>query len=294
MSSTPHVTWIPIANDFDVDARAVFETIVKRLTDKPDLKDKAKPLFYFFHNHESQYGELSQIHNLEKRMADLYPEDPQLKRFSYRFRHENPSSHEDFNPTTVRHIISMGTQAKPKLFPNAIPSIEDRALTPNPPDSYRTTPQPSMPQSPRQAQRQRFVSPRPFQPSGTVPSPPGYTAQAYGIPTTTSPTKRPFADLGQQADESRKLARGESPLKGAAGRRLDAHKRGGLGQGGATPVPPLPRDISFFLSILPRPELCMQLPRLDLQRVMHELARADLSNATRRDLQGMQGQGGYR
>jgi len=53
----------------------------------------------------------------------------------------------------------------------------------------------------------------------------------------------------------RKLARGESPLKGAAGRRLDAAKRnlaaGAAGTPVSAPVIPLPREVMFLLSIIP-------------------------------------------
>jgi len=46
------------------DARVTFETVVSRLTQKPELVSKAKPLYAFFHKYESQYGELSQISKL--------------------------------------------------------------------------------------------------------------------------------------------------------------------------------------------------------------------------------------
>ena len=86
------------------------------------------------------------------------------------------------------------------------------------------------------------------------------------IQTSNSP-KRPF-----QADESdneltrpRKLHRGESPLKGAAGRRLDQQKRhlqpnntpqnqGQHHQQQTLPPPLLPRDVLFLLSIIPKAE----------------------------------------
>lgn len=61
---------------------------------------------------------------------------------------------------------------------------------------------------------------------------------------TNSP-KRPFGgDDFEELNRPRKLARGESPLKGAAGRRLDQQRRN---QGA-----PLSRDITFLLGILPQ------------------------------------------
>lgn len=84
----------------------------------------------------------------------------------------------------------------------------------------------------------------------------------YLQPVTNSP-KRPFPDdLESDLNRPRKLARGESPLKGAAGRRLDQQKRLQQAQGGTpqwqhnAPAPfVIPRDITFLLSIIPRAEL---------------------------------------
>jgi len=76
--------------------------------------------------------------------------------------------------------------------------------------------------------------------------------------TTNSP-KRPFGEeSGNESDRPRKLARGESPLKGAAGRRLDQQKRMQQTHGAPvwqTAAPfAIPRDITFLLSIIPRSE----------------------------------------
>jgi cleavage stimulation factor subunit 3 len=157
-------------------------------------------------------------------MADLFPEDPKLQRFASRY------SAEGFDPTAVRPIISLATQMRPKHIMQSIekpPSVVD-----SPRPQYRQT------LSPRPQFRPE-ISPRPVY-----------------LQTNDSP-KRPF--VGDDFDNGpRKLARGESPLKGAAGRRLDQQKR--LQQ---THVPAwqangpsfvIPRDITFLLSIIPRPE----------------------------------------
>ena len=192
-----------------LDARAVFETTVNRLAQKPETLAKAKPIYSFFYAYESKYGELSQITKLEKRMADLFPEDPQLQRFSQRF------STPGFDPTAVRPIISPATQTRPKV----LPSIE-------PPSVQNTPPT-------------RFV-------------------QAINSP------KRTLMDdpSDSEASRPRKLARADSPLKGAAGRRLDQQKRAqrsqeaqaGMPWGSQNPPAPLPRDVMFLLSIIPRAE----------------------------------------
>src|SRR6266536_5589653 len=181
------------------DARAVFETTVSKLTSKPENVARAKPIFAFIHEYESHYGELSQVVKLEKRMGDLFPEDPMLKLFVHRF------SSAGFDPTAIRPIISP-SQSKPKTI---VPTVESVSSIPNSP--------------------------------------------ALKIPEATNSPKRPFVpeEFDDDSLRPRKLARGESPLKGAAGRRLDAQRRlqanGGVtGQGHLTPqsmVPPLPREV---------------------------------------------------
>ncbi|KAF8860681.1 hypothetical protein BDZ45DRAFT_587955 [Acephala macrosclerotiorum] len=193
------------------NARVTFEQVVGRLVQKPDLLPKAKPLYAFFHKYESQYGELSQISKLEQRMAEVFPEDPKLLRFASRY------SSEGFDPTAVRLIVSPTSQMRPKAL---MQSIEQ---------------QPSMHNSPvPQFAAEPSRSPRP-----TL------------LQATNSP-KRPFPaeDLDNELNFPRKLARGASPLKGAAGRRLDQQKRM-QGTPGYAPPFVVPRDISFLLSIIP-------------------------------------------
>ncbi|KAL3426355.1 cfia complex component [Phlyctema vagabunda] len=202
------------------NARVAFETAVSRLTQKPETVSKSKILYSYFHKYESQYGELSQIQKLEKRMAELFPDDPRLRRFASRYTGEG------FDPTAVRPIVSPSTQMRPKLL---MQSIEQ-------PPSIRE-------ESPRPAYVQEN-SPRP----------------QYINAVTNSP-KRPFPGVDDLDNPPRKMARGESPLKGAAGRRLDQQKRLQQNQGvpawqsnGPPPVF-IPRDITFLLSIIPRADL---------------------------------------
>lgn len=71
------------------------------------------------------------------------------------------------------------------------------------------------------------------------------------LPATNSP-KRPLEDADN--DQPRKIIRGESPLKGAAGRRLDAARRNNAVGGGNTPIAgptPLPKGVNFLLGIIP-------------------------------------------
>ena len=190
-----------------IDARVVFETCANRLTSKPETTQQAKPLYAYFHKYESQYGELSQVAKLEKRMVELFPEDPKLSAFASRYTSDK------FDPIAARIIVSPAVQLRPK---GILPSIEQRE-----PASLRN--------SPFAAPKQDVSSPRP------------QYLQAINSP------KRPFPmDEADDTSRPRKLARGESPLKGAAGRRLDQQRR--------TQAAPLPRDISFLVGILPPPE----------------------------------------
>jgi len=132
---------------------------------------------------------------------------------------------ETFNPIKARIIISPNSQLRPKML---VPSIEHRASVHN--------------------------SPAPAAMVGASP-------RTKFIRATASP-KRPF--LGDDLDERpRKLARGESPLKGAAGRRLDQQRRH---QAAA-----LHREITFFMSILPRAD-SYNGPRVNHRKLASTLA----------------------
>ncbi|UKZ76340.1 mRNA 3'-end-processing protein rna14 [Trichoderma virens FT-333] len=106
------------SKDDTTNARVVFETCVNRLVANPETLHKAKPLYAYFHKYESQYGELSQIHKIEARMLELFPEDPKLTTFAARY------SSDKFDPIVAPVIISKAAQMRPKL---AAPIIEQPA-----------------------------------------------------------------------------------------------------------------------------------------------------------------------
>ncbi|KAF2760874.1 hypothetical protein EJ05DRAFT_497446 [Pseudovirgaria hyperparasitica] len=226
------------------NARAVFETTVSRMTAKPENVHKAKSLFAFFHEYESQYGELSQIVQLEKRMATLFPEDPRLASFAHRY-----TEHE-FDPTTIRHIISPGTQVRPKALSSVMPAISAPA-----PPSVRS---PQMPPA----------------------------ALAVQPQVITNSPKRPFVGDDSDTERPAKFIRGESPLKGAAGRRLDAQRRNQQRSDGninmamtQPPGPaPLPKEINFLLSIIPAAHYYKAVV-LDPRKMVELLGNVDLNRA---------------
>ena len=99
----------------------------------------------------------------------------------------------------------------------------------------------------------------------------GYTPPAHhrsppGFLANTNSPKRPLPldDSDNDGPRPRKLTRGASPLKGAAGRRLDQHKRNQqplqVPQFESHPppsvpqLPALPRDVLFLLSVIPKSE----------------------------------------
>ena len=198
---------------FDINdvtnARAVFETTVKRLLGHEDVEHtaKAKPLFAFLHNYESKYGELAQVQALEDRMKKHFPEDPALKLFSSRY------STPIFDGMNVHPVVSARQVQLPEN--GVMPSTEA--------------------------------------PIDVMNSP---IQRVMDANTTNSP-KRPFPDEFEDGGP-RKMARGESPLKGAAGRRMNQQQqqRQGNPLAGLPSFPPvpdaLPPAVAYILSILPR------------------------------------------
>jgi len=110
--------------------------------------------------------------------------------------------------------------------------------------------------SPSQVRPKGHIQPSIEVPEPTTNSP---TIKHADTPATNSP-KRPFPVEDFEDNSPRKMARGESPLKGAAGRRMDQQKRqnlngypsSSLSQVHPPPPPPLPGQINFLLSIIPK------------------------------------------
>ncbi|KAL8679265.1 MAG: hypothetical protein Q9186_004456 [Xanthomendoza sp. 1 TL-2023] len=236
MFALEYIKHLTLTNDH-TNARAIFETVVNKLTSKAENAPRAKPLYAFFHDFESKYGELAQIVKLEKRMREHFPDDPTLSHFSRRFVQPG------FDPTAIRPIISPATQARPKPLPST-----EIALP-------------------------------------TQVSPPSLNGQRPNSP------KRPLPldDSDTDAERPRKLARGESPLKGAAGRRLEQQKRNQQPQGTpqydqVLPLPPppsLPPAIMHILSNLPRASHYPLHPRFIPHKVVEHVQKMNLDAARR-------------
>lgn len=242
-----------------VNARATFETTITKIVNSDKImvderRRKCRPLLEYMHEFESNYGDLDKIHKLEKRMAEMYPEEPEIVRFGV--RNALPS----FDATRVQLIISP-TQMAPKTAAQMaapeqpLPSIEE-------------------PRSPPDANHIRLG------PNG---------------PYVASP-KRGLEDSDTEMPQRSKFMRGESPLKGAAGRRIQtqtgnapSNTGGGGGSGfmiknyvpsNAAPQgpTPLPRDITYLLSILPKAST-YKATLFDPQAMVDFLKHANLSGA---------------
>ncbi|KAL8996466.1 MAG: hypothetical protein Q9169_004016 [Polycauliona sp. 2 TL-2023] len=236
MYALEYIKHLTLTNDH-INARVIFETVVNKLTSKPENVTRAKPLYAFFHDFESKYGELTQIMKLEKRMKDHFPEDPTLAHFSRRFVQPG------FDPTAIRPIISTATQTRPK-------SIHPLDM-----------PMPTQVSPPRHGQK------------GSSPK--------RGLPLEDSDT---------EAERPRKVARGESPLKGAAGRRLEQQKRNQQPQYDPVllqPLPPsLPPAIMHVLSNLPRASHYPINPRFIPHKVVEHVQKMNLETARRAEAPG--------
>ncbi|KAF2155376.1 hypothetical protein K461DRAFT_253579 [Myriangium duriaei CBS 260.36] len=235
-----HVKFLISTGD-STNARAVFETTVSKITAKPQNVHKAKILFAFFYDWESKYGELSQAIKIEKRIADLYPEDPALALFSQRFGAATIGP-PPFDPCAVQLILSpTQTKLKSAIVPQAVPSIET------------------------------YDAPAPIS-SAYVQSP-----------------KRGLEDSDAELP-ARKLLRGESPLKGAAGRRQQQrqaregllqqqqHQQQQQQQNSVTGPRPLPAAVQSLLAVIP-PARAWDQTRFEPSKMVDLIRQVDLTKA---------------
>ena len=184
-----------ISNNDETNARAVFETTVTKIVkasgeDMEKQRQKCRPLMTYMHEFESNYGDLDKIHKLERRMAELFDDEPAISRFGARFA--LPS----FDAIAAQLVISP-TQARPK------PLV-----------STGFVPQQPMP-----------TIEQPGSPAGSMRLGPNGPYIANASP------KRPLDDSDSEAP-ARKFMRGDSPLKGAAGRRLQNQSISSVQNGG--------------------------------------------------------------
>ncbi|KAI4255224.1 MAG: hypothetical protein L6R42_006835 [Xanthoria sp. 1 TBL-2021] len=242
MFALEYIKHLTLTNDH-INARVIFETVVNKLTSKPENVPRAKPLYAFFHDFESKYGELTQIIKLEKRMKDHFPDDPTLSHFSRRFVQPG------FDPTAIRPIISTATQTRPKPIQNS-----------------------------------------------DIPLPTQVSPPRHGQKASSPKRALPLDESDTDAERPRKAARGESPLKGAAGRRLEQQKRNQQPQYDPVllqpPTPSLPPAIMHVLSNLPRSSHYPINPRFIPHKVVEHVQKMNLETARRAEPPGSSQQKG--
>ncbi|KAK4612177.1 mRNA 3'-end-processing protein rna14 [Fulvia fulva] len=94
------------------NARVVFKGAISKLNNAErysleQRRKRCRPLLVFMHDWESKYGDYAEIVKNEALMAKLYPEEPEINRFSHR------STLPDFDAVAVQLLLSP-TQARPK------------------------------------------------------------------------------------------------------------------------------------------------------------------------------------
>ncbi|OCH93262.1 Suf-domain-containing protein [Obba rivulosa] len=67
----------------DNNARALFERVIGTFP-----PDRARPLWEMWARHEYQFGDLAAAQKIEKRMSEVYPHDPPMKRFAERHKYQ--------------------------------------------------------------------------------------------------------------------------------------------------------------------------------------------------------------
>ena len=256
-----------ISNNDDTNARAVFETTMTKISNTSTISTEQKKakswlLLEHMHSFESQYGDLDKIQKIERRMREMFPSEPDISRFGSRFALPR------FDGLTVQLVISP-TQARPK----AATSAQHQGVLPHAVASIEE--------------------------SGRSPPEPGYLRLGSHGPYVASP-KRGLEDSDNEAP-ARKFLRAESPLKGAAGRRMQNQagppappgSSGGGGGGGfvtKTYVPgqsgapagvshstPLPYPIHDLLSKLPNARY-YRVDRFDAAKILDLLNRVNLAS----------------
>ncbi|KAG8630182.1 hypothetical protein KVT40_001801 [Elsinoe batatas] len=235
-----HIKFLISVGD-STNARVVFETTVSRITARPENAYRAKNLYAFFHDWESRFGELAQVTKLEKRMAELYPDENISTLFSRRFG-ASAVIPPPFDPCTVLLVLSPTQLRSKAAVQGIIPSIE--------------TTEPAQPG-----------------PFGYLQSP-----------------KRPLDDSDAELP-ARKLLRGESPLKGAAGRRQQQRQARELGHQSTPSGPkPLPQAVYQLLSIIP-PSRQWNQTLFDPAKMVDLIRATDMTRARLPDTGGQYGYG---
>jgi cleavage stimulation factor subunit 3 len=220
------------------NAKAVFETTLTKIQNTNALpeevrKDKCRPLLGFMHSFESNYGDLAQIHKLEKRMAEMFPSEPDLLRFSNRFESPTFNALKTQLPISATQIqtksVNPAYATQPPPFSSMNTSADIR-LGPHGP--YVASPKRPLDDSDADTpQRKRFM--RADSPS---------KRHAMSNMSATVPVSNTTIPIQQQGGNGGFVTKNYVPGAAAPERAPTMP---------AMQAPSLPREITYLLSILP-------------------------------------------
>lgn len=203
------------------NARAEFEKSVARFVEKAETVEHVRPLFRYMHEYESHFGELSHVVDIERRMCETFPGESKADLFARRY------SEPEFDPTTVQFIISPVAQTRPPdMIGHGLAPIGPEGIVGTDPYSTNVQVQPigPVPTGPSFGQQPGRGGPvGPSGPVGSMMNPNPGQASNVGPKRMASEIDEPGFGESSMTMPPRKMARndrGESPLKGAAGRRL--------------------------------------------------------------------------
>ncbi|KAF8650367.1 hypothetical protein AX16_005263 [Volvariella volvacea WC 439] len=193
------------------NARALFERVIGTFP-----AERARPLWERWARYEYQYGDLEAAQKLEKRIAEVYPSDPPIKRFAQRhiYLGTDAIASRDLGFALARKSQAAAAATNAGAGPS--PSNGGAAAAASTPLSASTS------------------GPT----GGSTPLGRTETSQSLtGIPTGPSHKRPPSPDYGRKRDDKR--MRGMSPTGGGPGgrdrdreRERDRWESGGGGAGG--------------------------------------------------------------
>ncbi|KAI0269339.1 hypothetical protein BC834DRAFT_624205 [Gloeopeniophorella convolvens] len=218
------------------NARALFERVIGTFP-----ADRARPLWERWARHEYQYGDLAAAQKLEKRMADVYPNDPPIKRFAQRHTYHSTDAiaARDLGVAIVRQ--SSGTSSSSST--NSIGRTDTQTSFP----PIASTPQPTLTPTAPTAPHKRAPSPEHKRRESDSHGPAQYKRARASSPTGRDRERWEGGHGGRRRYNSpgwdRERPERDAPPARRGTREQDEEKSVSV-----------PSVISWFVGTLPRPD----------------------------------------
>ncbi|KAA1478447.1 Suf-domain-containing protein [Dentipellis sp. KUC8613] len=224
------------------NARALFERVINSFP-----ADRARVLWERWARHEYQYGDLAAAQKLEKRMAEVYPNDPPIKRFAQRHTYHSTDAiasrdlglamaRQTSNGSTSGSSPSLGrTETQQSLLgppPSQPPPAPVQTHAPAPPPQHKRAP------SPEAKRREDSYGPPAYKRQRPSSPPPRDRWEGHGRRRYNSPSW----DRDRDRDGPPPRGRGGGPIGGPPPPKEEEEK---------TVTLPLP--IAKFVGALPNP-----------------------------------------